>query len=33
MEDKLNDFLRGSPFEFGSDELQPTGEAAKTILS
>ena len=29
MEDKLNDFLRGSPFEFGFDELQPTREAAK----
>jgi hypothetical protein len=30
MEDRLNDFLRGPPFEFGSTELQPAGEAANT---
>jgi len=30
MEEKLNDFLRGPPFEFASDELQPAGEAAQT---
>lgn len=30
MEEKLNDFLTGPPFEFGFDELQPAGEAAKT---
>ncbi len=30
MEEKLNDFLTGPPFEFGCDELQFAGEAAKT---
>ncbi len=30
MEDNLKDFLKGPPFEFGSDELKPAGEAAKT---
>jgi hypothetical protein len=30
MEEKLSDFLKGPPFEFGFDKLQVAGEAAKT---